>query len=92
MSDPDHKPLPEEYVLQYYRAAKAAMSHTSKRRQWSDGKWGSPVGVLMLIAEIAHLKQQIAQFEAELRVAYKLPDAVNAAMDQTLTPQHRATE
>lgn len=53
------KPLPEEYLQQYHSAADRAMRDVEARRRWPDSKWSSPVGPLLLIAEIAALRRAL---------------------------------
>ena len=53
------KPLPDEYLVQYFQAAKKAVSDTNARRKWAHTQWGSPVGPILLIEEIARLKLQL---------------------------------
>lgn len=57
------KPLEAEYVHAANKAALKALGDVSKRRDWGDSKFGSPVTTNRLCAEIARL--QIAAEESK---------------------------
>lgn len=59
-------PLSDEYLGQYFAAAKRAVSHNTHREQWTTGKWSSPVCPMGLIGEIARLKVLNADMLAAL--------------------------
>lgn len=49
------KPLDAEYVNRGHKAAMRAIADLEARRKWPDSKYGSPVSVMVLCAEVARL-------------------------------------
>jgi hypothetical protein len=59
------RPLDYEYVAAANAAAMKALADVERRRKWPDSKFGSPVAVSVLCAEIARARLAIDTVTAE---------------------------